>query len=127
MAGQDASESFYELHRASILKDPKYRRFVIGRLAGTQEQPLGAPHGVVPYGEAHGSWRTKSPYYKASHHTFRAALRAWIEEHVLPNCVQDDEEGTYPSLEFNQKLAEAGIIACIVVGDPRAKVPLTLT
>ena len=32
--------------------------------------------------------RLESPYYKPSHLKFRGALRSWIEEHILPHCIQ---------------------------------------
>ena len=70
-----------------------------GRPSLSQATNVSSP--VISWGRLH------SPYYNESHRAFRAAIRSWIEVNIMPHCVQADEEGTYPSLELNKKLAEA--------------------
>jgi len=59
VAGPDSPQSFYELHRSSVLDEARFQRYVIGtcpvpELSEKEKKYLGAP---VPYGEAHGAWR----------------------------------------------------------------------
>ena len=37
-------------------------------------------HSPVPYSEAAGFWRKHSNYYNETHHNFRQAMRAFIDE-----------------------------------------------
>jgi len=120
VAGQDATDAFYGLHRASILDDPKYARFVVGQVATEPKQKSKHEGDVVPYGESHGFWRKASLYYKPTHHEYRQAVRNFIDSEIRPDVITVDEEGTYPSLELNMKIAQFGILACLVVSEPRA-------
>lgn len=132
VAGMDATELFYGLHRSSVLEEPRYSRFKIGIIKGTmekrerqrlkkQEQMLGGGSPpCVPYGESMGYWRKKSPYYNESHHRFRASVREFIDREIRPDCIDDDEEGNYPEQELNEKMGSFGLIACLVAMEPRA-------
>jgi alkylation response protein AidB-like acyl-CoA dehydrogenase/predicted heme/steroid binding protein len=113
VAGQDATDAFYGLHRSEILEDKKWKRLVVGKLQGGKPALRKADE-VVPYGEAAGYWRKHSPYYNESHHAFRKAIRGFIDEHIRPTAADEDEKGTDISLELNQKMADFGILASIV-------------
>ena len=121
-AGEDATDLFYELHRASLLQEERFQRFVIGTYSVPKPAKLDRNRGKpVPYGQSHGSWRVVSPYYSESHEMFRAAMREFVAREIMPTCVEDDEEGTYPSQHLNMKLAQAGIIACLGLGEPNGR------
>lgn len=66
VAGQDATEVFYQLHRHEVLQ--KYARLVIGTIEGEESEIKGKVAGElskVPYAEP--TWLTpgfSSPYYK---------------------------------------------------------------
>lgn len=125
VAGKDATEPFFGLHRASILREPRYARFKVGAVRGPgsklKSRASGASPPIIPYGEAMGAWRKKSPYYKESHHLFRTALRDFIDREIRPDCIADDEEGNYPDEELNLKMGDFGIIACLVAMEPRGQ------
>jgi alkylation response protein AidB-like acyl-CoA dehydrogenase/predicted heme/steroid binding protein len=113
VAGQDATTAFYGLHRAEVLQDKKWKRLVVGKLAGGKPA-LAKADEIVPYGEAFGFWRKHSPYYNESHQAFRMAIRGFIDEVIRPTAADEDEKGADVSLELNQKMAEFGILASIV-------------
>jgi len=119
VAGQDATEVFYEIHRKSVLTETRYQRFCIGRVQ--QEEVKAASDTVLPYTESLGFWRRKTPYYNESHYRFRAGVREFVDRELAPIAVKDDEEGTYPSQELSEKMGAAGIVACLVAADPRAQ------
>ena len=48
------------------------------------------------------------------HHKFRAALRAFFDAEVRPDAADDDEAGEGPTLELNQKMGQAGVLAAVV-------------
>lgn len=50
----------------------------------------------------------KSPYYKETHHAFRAKLRAFVDKEVMPFVHEWDEAGTYPP-ELHDKAYKAGM------------------
>lgn len=115
VAGGDATELFYGLHRASVLHEPRYARLRIGTLAGA---PAKRKQDVeVPYGEAMGTWRKFSPYYKESHHRFRAAVREFMDAEIKPHCKDWDDNGELPTKEVDAKVGKAGIFAALVAGE----------
>ena len=68
IAGQDATEAFYGLHKQEVLERPQYKRLVIGTIQ--DEESLIVPPGpgeasLIPYAEP--TWLTPgyhSPYFK---------------------------------------------------------------
>eukprot|EP00039_Didymoeca_costata_P004106 m.71359 g.71359 ORF g.71359 m.71359 type:complete len:517 (+) comp12239_c0_seq2:146-1696(+) len=115
VAGQDATELFYSFHRGSMIDKPKYAHLKIGEVASDTKhltrRDINAP---VPYGEPHGFWRKKSPYYRESHQRFRQALRSFIDKEIMPTARDDDMKGIVPSKEINVKLGKAGILLAVV-------------
>ena len=68
IAGQDATEAFYGLHRHEVLERPQYKRLQIGSIKDEKPVIYGAQVpgqlSLVPYGEP--TWLAKgfkSPYY----------------------------------------------------------------
>lgn len=67
IAGQDATEAFFGLHRYEVLERPQYQRLQIGVIEGEEPQLYGIVKGKiseVPYAEP--SWLVKgyhSPYF----------------------------------------------------------------
>ena len=116
VAGADATELFFSLHRAEVLAEPRYAKLRVGTLRGDDGTAASAPAaalGVTPYAEGAGFWRKHSPYYNDTHHRFRAAIRAFVDEHIAPTAAADDEAGTPVSLELNKKMGAAGILAVV--------------
>ncbi|KAI0028680.1 acyl-CoA dehydrogenase [Vararia minispora EC-137] len=115
IAGKDATRAFFGLHRQEVLHRPQYARLQIGTLAG--EKPLVNPPtpgevSDVPYAEP--TWLVKgfkSPYYKVSHRRFHTAMRAFIDEVVLPDATRCEENGKRISQDVVDKLCEANILA----------------
>lgn len=68
IAGQDATESFYSLHRHEVLQRPAYKRLHIGTIEGEESVitsgEIGQPS-LVPFAEP--TWLSDgfhTPYYK---------------------------------------------------------------
>lgn len=60
VAGQDATDAFFGLHRHEILLKPNYARLQIGTIKGEKEEitaPKPGDLSLVPYAEA--PWLTK--------------------------------------------------------------------
>jgi hypothetical protein len=74
LAGKDATDAFFSLHRLEVLQRPQYARLQIGLIAGGQEQIRPRAAGDtsdVPYAEP--TWLTKgyhSPYFSEVRHHF---------------------------------------------------------
>ena len=125
VAGTDATEMFFGLHRAEVLDRPIFAKLKIGVLEGspgTEQASNAQPTAAeipVPYGESLGFWRKSSPYYTQSHDDFRAAVRDFYDREVAPFAEEWDEAGAPCSAELFKKLGEAGIIASLVAGEDR--------
>ncbi|KAJ7707784.1 acyl-CoA dehydrogenase/oxidase [Mycena rosella] len=112
IAGQDATASFFALHRAEVLR--RYAHLQIG----TQIPPplriethVGSLS-AVPYAEP--TWLSPgyhSPYYKAHHRRFQAAIRKFVEEIVYPDAQVCERGGDKPSQEVLDEMARLNIIA----------------
>ncbi|KAJ7494657.1 acyl-CoA dehydrogenase [Mycena galericulata] len=115
VAGQDATEAFFGLHRHEVLLKPQYARLQIGVIAG--EQPRIVPREIgalsaIPYAEP--AWLNPgfhSPYYTEGHRRFQSALRKFFEEEVLPDAVLREEDGKRPSQAVFDALARTNIHA----------------
>ncbi|KAF2768948.1 acyl-CoA dehydrogenase NM domain-like protein [Teratosphaeria nubilosa] len=113
VAGQDATEAFYNLHRHEVLQ--QYGSMCIGTVEGETPEVIDPQPGdlsQVPYAEP--LWLTPqfaSPYYKESHRKLQKAMRIFVETHVKPEAEQKEKDGTYISQELIDKMAENGILA----------------
>ncbi|KAK2462284.1 hypothetical protein APHAL10511_005590 [Amanita phalloides] len=115
VAGQDATDVFFGLHRHEVLLRPQYARLQIGKIAGEDEQikpPVPGELSKVPYAEP--TWLSPgylNPYYTDNHRTFQKAIREFFERVVAPESASCEESGKRISQEVVDKLAETNIIA----------------
>ncbi|KAK0469827.1 peroxisomal acyl-CoA-dehydrogenase [Desarmillaria tabescens] len=115
VAGQDATEAFYGLHRHEVLQKPQYQRLQIGVIEG--EEPSIHPRAIgelskVPYGEP--TWLTPgyfSPYFSENHKRFQAAMRQFTDEFVTPDAEIHEEDGKRPSQSLFDKMTELNMHA----------------
>ena len=63
----------------------------------------------VPYAEPYWYNGYKSPFYEQKHLDWRAKVRAFMEENVIPNIDDWEQEGVGVPLELLQKAAAAGL------------------
>lgn len=123
VAGKDATEEFYGLHRNEVLV--KYQsKYQIGRVRG--EKPKAEPKlrgtvSKVPYAEASYWLGFKSTYYNDSHVRFRAAVRKFFEEEIVPDAQLNEDMGKPPTKEVYQKMGKFGLLACRMGPGPHLK------
>ncbi|KAF9532531.1 acyl-CoA dehydrogenase [Crepidotus variabilis] len=115
VAGQDATEAFFGLHRYEVLQKPQYKRLMIGSIQGQKSSIQARPVGEisrVPYAEP--SWLTPgyfSPYYSESHRKFQKAIRKFMEEVIVPDAQAREEDGKRASQHVFDEMAKLEIIA----------------
>ena len=108
IAGKDATEAFFGLHRQEVLYRPQYARLQVGTIHGQQPliKPLAADeNSQVPYAEP--SWLRagfSSPYHNETHRRFQRAMRKLVNEVVLPDAIRCEETGKRISQEVMDKL-----------------------
>lgn len=113
VAGTDATDAFYNLHRHEVLTG-KYADLAIGTIQGEKPQVVNPGPGElskVPYAEP--LWLTpqfKNPYYNESHRRLQKAIRKFTDEVITPEARQKEVDGTLISQDLIQKLSEAGIL-----------------
>lgn len=130
IAGQDATESFFSLHRYEILNKPQYKRLIIGRIEGEESviyDHIPGDPSIVPYAEP--TWLTKgyySPYYTEArapvlfsglrsllifemqgHRKFQRAVRLFFDENMFEDAQAREEDGKRPSQAVFDKMAYA--------------------
>ncbi|CAO3634403.1 unnamed protein product [Mucor hiemalis] len=121
VAGKDATEEFYGLHRQDVLH--KYARYKIGEIAGFKPQIEWREPGsisTVPYAEPSAWQGFKSPYYNESHFKFKVAIRKILDP-MIEEARAYEDSGERPSDEFVQKLGAHGILAMNVGPSPALK------
>ncbi|KAI1081341.1 acyl-CoA dehydrogenase NM domain-like protein [Whalleya microplaca] len=112
VAGEDATVSFYNLHRHEVLT--KYDSLLIGTIDGEQPQvttPQPGDLSAVPYAEP--LWLNpayKSPYYNDSHRRLRKAMRIFTEAHITPEAQAREADGKYISQELVDLMAAKGLL-----------------
>ncbi|KDQ65086.1 hypothetical protein JAAARDRAFT_247631 [Jaapia argillacea MUCL 33604] len=115
VAGKDATEAFFGLHRHEVLLRPQYARLQVGVIQGQTEliKPLAAgDNSKVPYAEP--TWLAAgfhSPYYTDNHKQFQKAMRKFFDEVVKPDALKCEDNGKRISQSVVDKLAELNIIA----------------
>ncbi|KAL1960206.1 hypothetical protein VTO42DRAFT_8749 [Malbranchea cinnamomea] len=113
VAGQDATEAFYNLHRQEVLE--KYKDLCLGVVQGETPEVIERKIGdlsPVPYAEP--LWlrpQYRSPYYKESHRRLQKAMREFTEKYIAPESAQKEADGTYISQELIDRMAETNILA----------------
>ncbi|KAK7454632.1 hypothetical protein VKT23_011385 [Stygiomarasmius scandens] len=115
VAGQDATEAFFGLHRIEVLEKPQYQRLQIGVIEGEEStyRPLQPGElSKVPHGEP--TWLSDgyfSPYYTENHRQFQKAMRKFMDEHVYADAQAREEDGKKPDQKVFDKMAELNIHA----------------
>ena len=106
VAGKDATEAFFGLHRAEVLN--RYGRYMIGTLdQGKPKYLLPTPGALspVPFGEP--AWLSEgftSPYYKDSHRKLQKYMRDFTDEHVKEEAAAHEKSGERPTVELVQRM-----------------------
>jgi len=120
VAGKDATEEFYGLHRQEVLIKylPKYKIGTVANEKPKIEITTPGSFSTVPYAEASFLSGFRSPYYNESHINFQKALRKFYDEVVVPEALASEESGKVPSTELYQKMGAFGIWACRVGPGP---------
>ncbi|KAL1739329.1 acyl-CoA dehydrogenase/oxidase [Schizophyllum fasciatum] len=114
VAGQDATEAFYSLHRHEVLLRPQYQRLQIGVLEGEKSVITSRIPGElskVPYAEP--TWLSAgyhSPYYSDNHRQFQKAVRKFFDEVVQPDANAREADGKRPSQSVIDEMAKLGLI-----------------
>ena len=111
LAGQDATRTFYQLHRKEVLA-----KLGPGLLVGTLDgsDPAGEVEPLlssVPFAEA--MWSRDghaSPYYNESHRRFQRAIRAFLRD-IQPEADRSETDGRVPTPELFRKLGDFGLLA----------------
>ncbi|PFH53078.1 hypothetical protein AMATHDRAFT_55449 [Amanita thiersii Skay4041] len=115
IAGQDATEAFFSLHRYEVLEKPQYQRLQVGVIQGEQSVIYSRITGEiskVPYAEP--TWLTPgyhSPYFTENHREFQRACRKFFETVVRPDAEAREADGKRPSQEVIDKMAELNLHA----------------
>ncbi|KAJ7727295.1 acyl-CoA dehydrogenase/oxidase, partial [Mycena maculata] len=113
IAGQDATDNFYELHRTEVLS--RFAHLQIGTIKGEQPEIKSHVSGslsAVPYAEP--TWLSEgyhTPYYKDHHRRFRAAVREFVEEVVFPDAQVCERDGGKPSQKIFDEMARLNLLA----------------
>ncbi|KAH7928235.1 acyl-CoA dehydrogenase NM domain-like protein [Leucogyrophana mollusca] len=115
VAGQDATEAFYGLHRHEVLQRPQYQRLQIGTIQGEKSviySRITGEASTVPYAEP--TWLVEgyhSPYYTDNHRAFQKAVRIFVDENIYEDAQAREEDGKRPSQSVFDKMAELNLHA----------------
>lgn len=113
VAGEDATQAFYNLHRHEVIQ--KYKSLCIGTIEGEKPEVIEMAPGdlsMVPYAEP--TWLTpqfKSPYYKESHRRLRRAMREFVDTYIKPEAQAKEADGMYISQELLDRMAKTNVLA----------------
>ncbi|KAK3676794.1 hypothetical protein LTR78_003571 [Recurvomyces mirabilis] len=113
VAGQDATQAFYNLHRHEVLQ--QYAKLCIGTLENEEPEVVDPQPGdlsKVPYGEP--LWlrpQFHSPYFNDSHRRLQKAVRVFVDTYVKPEAEQKEKDGTFISQELIDRMAKEHLLA----------------
>lgn len=113
VAGTDATDAFYNLHRHEVLTG-KYAELAVGTIEGEKPQVVNPGPGElskVPYAEP--LWLSepfKNPYYNESHRRLQKAIRKFTDLHVTPEAQAKEKDGTYISQELIDLMSKEGVL-----------------
>lgn len=115
VAGADATQAFYGLHRADVLTKTMAKRLIVGRIDGEEPQvqpkALGAPS-PVPLAEP--TWLHpvfKTPYFTESHKRLQREFRAYVEATVVTVARECEQNGKRPPLDLVKDMGARGLNA----------------
>lgn len=130
VAGTDATTQFDQFHSDSTLQKTgaKWKVGQIGAPQSSSSTDLEVPSALrfvhnkdgtdafgdmIPYGDPSWYQEWHSPYFNDSHRRFRAAMRAFVEKEIMPNCHAWDEAKAIPR-EVWRKCYEGGWLPGVV-------------
>ncbi|KAF8340591.1 acyl-CoA dehydrogenase/oxidase [Cantharellus anzutake] len=125
VAGQDATDVFFGLHRHEVLLKPQYARLQIGTIKGEEEQikaPRPGQLSRMPYGEA--PWLTPgfhSPYYKESHRKMQKAIREFFDRMVYDDAQARELDGKRVSQQILDEMTKMEMHAMRLGPGPHLK------
>ncbi|KAG8773063.1 hypothetical protein FRC12_002751 [Ceratobasidium sp. 428] len=115
IAGQDATEAFFAVHRAEVLEKPQYARLRIGSLtekSKTKENSAEDRLSKVPYGEP--TWllpKFTSPYYNESHRALQKRMRVLVDEVLYPDGQLKEADGKHVSQTVLDEMSRLNVHA----------------
>ncbi|KAF8656816.1 hypothetical protein AX16_002365 [Volvariella volvacea WC 439] len=115
IAGKDATEAFFGLHRLEVLQRPQYSRLQLGIISGDAPTINPRPSGAlskVPYAEP--TWLAAgyhSPYYKDHHREFQKVVRKFVDEVLHPDGQALQEKGNKPSQRVFDEITRMNVHA----------------
>ncbi|KAF9242936.1 acyl-CoA dehydrogenase/oxidase [Melanogaster broomeanus] len=115
VAGKDATDVFFGLHRHEVLLRPQYARLQIGTIGGQSElikPPAPGALSLIPYAEP--TWLSPgfySPYYNDGHRRFHKAVRTFFAQEVYPEAIRCEENGKRIAQEVVDKLSAMNFLA----------------
>ncbi|KAJ3219303.1 hypothetical protein HDU67_001922 [Dinochytrium kinnereticum] len=122
VAGKDATEEFYGLHRHAVITKfgPKY---AVGYINGEKPSIMSEAGEIskVPYAESSFWMSAKTPYYNQSHVDFRKALRKFVDLELRPHAVDMEENGGKMPKEIYQAMGRFGLLAARIGPGPHLK------
>ncbi len=113
-AGKDVTAKFKLFHSPEVLR--KYARLKIGvliaadRTKDTRIELPGTFGDMIPYGDPSWYQRMNSPYYKQTHMDFRAEVRAFVEQEIMPTVSLWAGNDT-PPMAIHRKIGAKGYLA----------------
>ncbi|KAF8841294.1 acyl-CoA dehydrogenase NM domain-like protein [Paxillus ammoniavirescens] len=115
VAGKDATDVFFGLHRLEVLLRPQYARLQIGTVVGQSElvkPPAPGALSLVPYAEP--TWLSSgfySPYYNDNHRRFHKAVRTFFAQELYHEAIRCEENGKRISQEVVDTLSKMNFLA----------------
>ncbi|KAG8731348.1 hypothetical protein FRC11_004442, partial [Ceratobasidium sp. 423] len=115
VAGQDATEAFFSVHRSDVLEKPQFARLKIGTLIGRSraaEADSSDRLSKVPYAEP--TWllpEFKSPYYKESHRELQRRMRVLVDEVLFPDGQLKEADGKRASQKVLDEMTRLNVHA----------------
>ncbi|QRV89915.1 acyl-CoA dehydrogenase [Ceratobasidium sp. AG-Ba] len=115
LAGQDATEAFFAVHRAEVLEKPQYARLRVGSLRGKAQKGRVLDDdrlSMVPYGEP--TWLSpsfSSPYYKETHRTLQKRMRILVDDVLYPDGQLKEADGKRVSPEVLAEMSRLNVHA----------------
>ncbi|KIM39787.1 hypothetical protein M413DRAFT_183488 [Hebeloma cylindrosporum] len=115
VAGKDATEAFYSLHRHEVLQKPQYLRLRVGFIEGEKPRIHNRIDGElskVPYAEP--TWLAEgyhSPYFTDGHRKFQKAVRLFFDTVVSEDALEREADGKRPSQSVIDKMTELNMHA----------------
>eukprot|EP00457_Paulinella_chromatophora_P004820 gb/GEZN01004833.1/.p1 GENE.gb/GEZN01004833.1/~~gb/GEZN01004833.1/.p1 ORF type:complete len:524 (-),score=71.08 gb/GEZN01004833.1/:290-1861(-) len=113
-AGKEATEAFFDMHRASVLV--KYQKMKIGRLAGAPKGRALDLHepgvlSMVPHAEHSSLQGWVSPFFTEEHKRLRSAVKKWYDINLVPFADQIGKSEKLVPKEIYLKMGQAGLLA----------------